>query len=344
MDKFLKKEDQLGVLIQEAAAGLFNRLKVLDVDKLDLPYHCLHYYKSSHSRRLFFSIETSAHLLYRSISMCGKTPSEIILMDYGAGVGTLYLLAKLIGCKKVIYNDHLEDWKKSAQSIANAINIQINEYIVGDIGDCLHRLDENGIKCDLIISRNVVEHIYKLDVFYSCVFRKQPNSIIFSSTTANIKNPAAVLKHILWHRKWEKVYQGKRMVFIQRQSPGMSAERVKALAKSTRGLALSDLENAIDDFRKTGVKPDSSEFRSNTCDPANGVWAEDLLSFEQYRQFIDETRYEVRFEAGFWDTHYRNNFMNFAGRLLNRIISQGGSLSMAVAPFIYVIAVPVSRK
>jgi hypothetical protein len=41
---------------------------------------------------LFFSTETSAHILYRSIMMTGKRIEDITLMDYGAGVGTLFLL------------------------------------------------------------------------------------------------------------------------------------------------------------------------------------------------------------------------------------------------------------
>src|ERR671913_194489 len=99
MDIFLPQKDELSRNIQQNAADLLARLQSLPVESLGLPYHCLEYFRSSHFKRLFFSIETSAHLLYRSIILTGKPVSETVIMDYGAGVGTLYMLAKMIGCK-----------------------------------------------------------------------------------------------------------------------------------------------------------------------------------------------------------------------------------------------------
>jgi hypothetical protein len=340
MDKFLPLDDDLAMIINTAATDLYHRLLKIDVNELGMPGHCLAYFTSSHSKRLFFSTETSAHILYKSVRLTGKTPSDVVIMDYGAGVGTLFLLAKMIGCKKVVYSDHLEDWKLSAGLIAKAIGVSIDHYIVGDIDDCLNTLEKLNIQCDIITSRNVVEHIYKLDVFYSSIYQKQPRAIIFSSTTANKANPAASLKHKMWHRKWEKIYRGKRLVAIERQSPGMAPFRKAKLAKATRGLAADDLANAIDNYRKTGTLPKRVSLGTNTCDPSNGVWAENLLSMTTYRRLINENRYTVSFEPGFWDTHYKQNYVNKAARLLNRIISRGSRIGMMLAPFIYIIARP----
>jgi 2-polyprenyl-3-methyl-5-hydroxy-6-metoxy-1,4-benzoquinol methylase len=340
MDKFLPFEDDAGRMINAAAAELYSRLLKIDANKLGMPEHCLAYFVSSHSKRLFFSTETSAHILYRSIRLTGKPISEIAVMDYGAGVGTLFLLAKMIGCKKVVYSDHLEDWRISAELIANATGITVDHYIVGDIGECLSEIEQLNIHCDIIASRNVVEHIYKLDVFYSSIHSKQPRAIVFSSTTANKSNPAAALKHIMWHRKWEKVFRGKRLVAIERQSPGMALFRKERLAKATRGLAADDLAKAIDDYRKTGRLPKPSSYGTNTCDPANGVWAENLLSLATYRRLIGENRYTISFAPGFWDTHYKQSYVNHAARLLNSIIARGGMVAMMLAPFIYIIARP----
>lgn len=340
MERFLPYDDDLARFINSTAEELYNRLKKVDAGKLGMPEHCFAYFNSSHSKRLFFSTETSAHILYRSIKLTGKAPGELIIMDYGAGVGTLFLLAKMIGCKQVVYSDHLEDWRLSAELIANAIKVRIDHYIVGDIGDCLDRLAKLNIQCNVITSRNVIEHIYKLHGFYSAIYDHQPKAIIFSSTTANKKNPAAAIKHMLWHRKWEKVFHGKRLVAIERQSPGMSLDRKQRLASATRGLALDELKNAIDEFRKSGKLPDPAKFGSNTCDPSNGVWAENLISLTTYRSVIDEKKYTVSFAAGFWDTHYRQNYLNAVARVLNRLISKGGPFAMILAPFIYVIARP----
>lgn len=340
MEKYIEQEDGLAKQIQSAAADLHRRLLQVDADEIGMPEHCLAYFKISHSKRLFFSIQTSAHLLYRSISMTGKMLTDLVVMDYGAGVGTLYLLAKMIGCKKVVYNDHLDDWKTSAELVAKAIGVEIDVYIVGDIADCLDKLEALQIRCDIITSRNVIEHIYKLDVFYKAIRERQPQALIFSSTTANKSNPAAVLKHALWHRKWEKVFREKRMKIIERNSNGLNSEALSRLASATRGMAADELMHAIKNFEVSGTLPDPSVHGSNTCDPQNGVWAEHLLSKEQYRKLIGEDRYEIQFAPGFWDTHYSKTYKNMAGKLLNRLMRQKGETAMKLAPFIYVIAKP----
>jgi 2-polyprenyl-3-methyl-5-hydroxy-6-metoxy-1,4-benzoquinol methylase len=142
-------------------------------------------------------------------------------MDYGAGVGTLYTLAKMIGCKKVIYNDLLEDWKNSARLIAEAIGIQMDEYIVGDIDDTLKVLNQKNIQCDIITSRNVIEHIYKLDTFYHAIASAQPTSWIYSSTTANYYNPATLIQHRRLHLRLEKIYLPEREKMILQKAPSL---------------------------------------------------------------------------------------------------------------------------
>ncbi len=341
MDRFLPQNDSTAKFIAERAEELYHRIRSIDFDSLGMPDHCLQYLKSSHTHRLFFSIETSAHLLYRAISLKGKKISDIVLMDYGAGVGTLFLLAKMIGCRHIIYNDHLADWQKSARLMAEAANIAIDDYIVGDIGECLQILREKGVSCDIITSRNVIEHIYKLEEFYGQLYSMQPDAIIYSSTTANISNPASVIKHRLWHRRWEKVFKGKRLAIILREFPAINQSNAQKLATATRGKAVSELTEAINQFRDDGSLPDPSIFGSNTCDPDNGVWAEHLLSKKQYRQLINTSHYRVTFAPGFWDTHYSKWYMNKAGRMFNAIIARNSGSAVRVAPFIYVVAEPV---
>lgn len=342
MDKFIHYDNEEARLIQNASAELYRRLIGIDADQLGMPEHCLHYYKASHSTRLFFSIETSAHLLYKGIRLADKNIEDLVVMDYGAGVGTLFLLAKLLGCKTVVYNDHLEEWKQSAELVADAVNISIDHYIIGDIDHCAEQLDQLRLKCDIITSRNVIEHIYRLDVFFGVLRQRQPVAIVCSSTTANAKNPGAVFKHKMWHAKWEKVYHGKRVNIIRRFAPEMNDELVKILATSTRGLAARELEHAILNYRNTGNLPDPSIHQSNTCDPETGVWAEHLLGTDEYRKLIGEDYYEVIFEPGFWDSHYPKTYKNTAAEMLNTIIRRS-IVPMRLAPFIYVIAIPKSK-
>ena len=344
MKKFLPQKDDLSRLINQQAADLLHRLKNLPVEELGLPHHVLEYFKSSHYKRLYFSIETSAHLLYRSITIRDKRAQDIVIMDYGAGVGTLYMLAKMIGCKQVIYNDHLDDWKTSAQLIATALGIQVDEYVVGDVEYTLQYLQQKQISCDIITSRNVIEHIYKLDLFFGYIGKYQPEAIVYSSTTANYYNPASNIKHILWHRKWEKIFVKQRMVIIRKRVPSFSEKEIATLGKATRGLAMDELKEAIENYKMAKVLPDPWKHHTNTCDPANGVWFEHLLTFKEYRNFIDQAQYNIQFEPGFWDTHNISSWKNIIGKVLNPVIRIVGSVGILFAPFIYVIVVPRKRS
>ena len=342
MDNFIRPDDPLATLINEKGKELYSHLQVLPVEKLGMPVQCLNYYLKSHHHRLFFSVETSARLLYRSLKKYGKVPEGLVIMDYGAGVGTLYMLAHMIGCR-VVYNDLLEEWKISAQLIAHACGITIDEYIVGDIDATLQILSTKKISCNIITSRNVIEHIYKLEDFYNSIHEQQPQSTVYSSTTANYYNPAALVQHIRWHRKCERRYLKQRAVLIRKRLPEISAADEKKLARATRGLAVQDLDHAIREFTR-GILPVPTKYFTNTCDPSNGVWAEHLLTFKQYREAINEKHFKITFQPGFWDTHYAGSLKSAMGKAFNRIINTGGKKAFRLAPFIYVIAEPLSNK
>lgn len=339
MDQFIRPVDVLSKLINEQATELYHRMEKLPVGKLNMPPGFKDYFLKSHFHRLFFSIETSAQLLYRALKGKLQLLQDIVVMDYGAGVGSLYLLAKMIGCR-VIYNDLLEEWQQSAVVIAEQCGVYLDEYIVGDIRETLEKLSTLKINCDCITSRNVIEHIYRLEDFYAAIHQHQPQAAIYSSTTANYYNPALHVQHIRWHQKCEKKYVRQRREIISQKLPQLPASVMEPLSLATRGLAGRDLDKAVENFANTGKLPDPSHFYTNTCDPENGVWAEQLLTFGQYRSLINETNYQVTFLPGGWDTHYRNNMKNRMTRVFNQLIRLGGQPAFVLAPFLYVVAQP----
>ena len=340
MDRFLPHKDQLGELLETNSAKLFSLMKTIDVEKLGLSPHGIEYFLGSHYKRMFFSIQTSAHLLYNSIQLSKKKVEDVVIMDYGAGIGSLYILAKMIDCRKVIYNDILEEWKQNALLIAKAININVDEYIVGNIEETLQVLKEKGINCDIITSRNVVEHIYKLDAFYKIINDYQPKAIVYSSTTANFNNPAMNLQHILHHRKVEKTYYQQRFDLINSKTALTDKSTIKQLATSTRGYEKSELLQAVNDFIKDGKMPPKHFYYTNTCDMEYGVWAENLLPFKIHKKMVTAGIRECLIKPGFWDTHYAKPWMNKMGKLFNAIIATSTPIGFLLAPFIYIIALP----
>jgi 2-polyprenyl-3-methyl-5-hydroxy-6-metoxy-1,4-benzoquinol methylase len=284
MDHFLKPVDELSTLIEEKAQILYKKLFDLPVRALNLPEMPLNYYLGRHHDRKFFSVQTSAELLYRSIKLKGKPLNELVIMEYGAGMGSLFLLAKMIGCKTLIYNDILPDMAVAAELISKYLEIPVDLFIAGDHNYTIEVLRERGIQCDIILSRNVVEHIYDLDDFYGSMAASQPDALIYFSTTANYHNPAMLWYHKKLHRTSEQQYFQKRKDKIVKAIPGIAPQVADKLALATRGLAMNDLEEAINNFERHERLPDPAIHYTNTCDPDDGVWMEHIIPVAEYKK------------------------------------------------------------
>src|SRR5687767_6673902 len=125
-------------------------------------------------------------------------------MDYGAGLGTLFLLAGLVGFKEVYFNDYFPKWAQFAQTVGRKLGISITNHISGDIDDVINYAKINNVHIDIIASRNVAEHIYNLRDFYTKLYQSNITSLCYATTTANFHNPVMRLKHILYHAKVER--------------------------------------------------------------------------------------------------------------------------------------------
>lgn len=339
MDNFIKPVDDLSALIEQQAQVLYQKLFDLPIQDLNLPDVPLKYYLGRHHDRKFFSVQTAAELLYRSIKLKGKPLEELVIMDYGAGMGSLFLLAKMIGIKKVVYNDILEDMKEAAVIIAQYLKIPIDTFIVGGHRETIAQLQAEKIQCDIILSRNVVEHIYDLNDFYGAMSTGQPNALIYFSTTANYQNPAMLWYHKKLHKRHEKQYAPKRKELIRKELGQLPEPELEMLAVATRGLAMNDFEKAINDYKQRKTIPDPNRFYTNTCDPENGLWSEQIIKVADYKNIIEPKGYKLTVLPAFWDTHYSSALKNIVGKTMNLftgLLGQKGGLTTTA--FIYVIA------
>jgi len=341
MDHFLAQTDELAALINEQAITLMHQLESLPVTALKLPKVPLEYYLGRHQNRKFFSVQTAAELLYRSLKLKNIAVSNATVMDYGGGLGSLFLLAKMIGCKTVIYNDIRADMAEAAQIISNYLKISIDYFIAGDHKQTLSFLKEKDIHCDIILSRNVVEHIYDLKDFYRDMSALQPNALIYFSTTANYHNPGNLWYHRRIHRHFEKEYLSGRKERIKKLLPDIAEDALSRLGAATRGLALQDLENAIENYKISGAMPDPSVHHTNTTDPNTGVWAEHVIPKWEYQDIIRSCGYRLTIIPAFWDTHYKSPFKNVLGKTMNYFTKiLGPKAGLWTTAFIYVIAEP----
>jgi hypothetical protein len=135
---FVQGDDPLAKQINEKASELFAQLQKFDASALPIAGHLRDYFIQHHlGSRLFFSIQNSAHIIYQSVMKTGQSIETISIADYGAGLGTLYLLAGMLPLKRIVYNDYLPDWKETAAAISANLKIEIDGFVTGDIDEVL---------------------------------------------------------------------------------------------------------------------------------------------------------------------------------------------------------------
>jgi hypothetical protein len=167
----------------------------------------------------------------------------------------------------------------------------------------------------------------------------QPNALIYFSTTANYQNPAMLLYHKKLHKRSELKYKETREKRIKEKMPGIADEDLDNVGSATRGLAEADLDKAIEDYRQTGALPDPGKYYTNTCNPENGIWEENILPVADYKRIIESKGYKLTILPAFWDTHYSSFIKNCFGKMMNRITRLlGDKGGLRTTAFIYIIA------
>ncbi len=337
---FINKNDAFANSINAKANELYYNLINLDVEQLNTADLYKDYFSKHHlGRRLFFSLQSSAHIIYHSVNKTGKPVSEITFIDYGAGLGTLFMLAGKIGFKKTAYNDYFPDWHQPAKVLCNALQIKIDHFVEGGIDDVTAHAKSNNLKYDIIASRNVIEHIYSLPHFYKNIFEHNNKAVIFSTTTANFHNPVMRWYHYSIHRKGEKsFYRNQRIKEIQAMYPSISNDKLTELSELTRGKAQKDFTQAVTDFMTGKPVVKDKTLRTNTCDCITGVWNEHLLSKKDYEKIVTLSGFNLQYTPGFWDTNYKSPLMNFAAKIFNNLILLSGNSGKFFSPFVNVVA------
>ena len=339
--KFIAVENETTRLINEKANQLFRKLRELDITGSDVdPYGKIYFQKHHVGKRLFFSLQSSADIIYKSLQITGKPLGDTCIIDYGAGLGTLFLLAGMVGFKAVYYNDYFSNWVINAQIICKKLDIHIEGFIEGDIDEVIAYRNEHNIEFDIVASRNVVEHIYNLRDFYQKLQKSNLTKVCYSTTTANYHNPAMLLKHRWYHNKVEKAtYINQRREYINELKPDITDRDLLTLVQITRGRAFSDFTKAVDLYLDKKKVPPVEFLGSNTVDCKNGVWAENMLTKGNYFNIINTAGFEAAYTAGFWDTHYKYQIQNIFARFLNRVIKIVGKNGIWLSPFVNVVAI-----
>lgn len=336
-------------VFKSAVNSLSERLRSLDIENLSVSAYTIKYFRD-YLRKLDYALESISLLLSEGLTENGKSIKNATLIDHGGGIGFVSLLAAEAGFRNVIYFDIYDVAAADAEKIANAVGIKSVLFTSGDFSDLKERMNQGNLSADVLVSRNVIEHIYDLEEFFSELktLPSEKLSVAFS-TTANKANP---LTNIYTRRiqdkiekkglagTWDKKRDSKeayslvRKKIIKELIPTVSEQDLNKLTQLTRGFIKSDIEKACQNFIATRSMPEPIEDAFNTCDPLTGNWTERLLPVSYYQSLFNKNGFSFRVVAGPYNRNYHSLPLKILSSVMNPLINMFGNRAYFLSPFI----------
>ena len=350
----LPKNPQLIEDIEQAGQRLEKKCKQCDARSLNISdYNKRYFGEMLHDLR--YTIQLRGYILAWALScLPDQDYRKYCFVDYGGGTGILAILAKELGIGTVIYNDVYGVSCHDSQVIAEALGNKADFVAHGDIDDLIQFSNENNLKCDVIASYDVIEHIYRTEVFLKKLHLLNPGAlVVFMSSGANGLNPRQ--KKLLTKGHLEREYHDRKPKWgikpsdcpkahltIRREmiethlsalSQSLDSTRIDELAKNTRGLIEPDIQKYVDDYLKDGMFPFLPDHPTNTCDPFNGNWAERLMDPYQLAEILHQNGFEdARVIPGSYGDFF-HPAKRLVGRTLNVLIYVLKQKGIVFSPF-----------
>ena len=341
-------------MLNESALKLERLLLELDYKNLPISDYAKRYYAFD-LRKLSYMLQSYVFMLLWSQFKLGKDWKEITLLDHGGGIGMLSFLAKIAGIKTVIHQDINPEISEDAKIISEAIKVKIDYFVTGNTSDFVSFVNAKDLKLNVIGSRNVIEHVYDLNLFFHETAQiKTDKLLLFLSTTANERNPLVNIYTKGLQRKYElkgsPVAWGEKAILQENSGlnqrkkiildayPDCDSKFVDEMARLTRGKIKEDILLACSDYFRNGNLPIELSHPSNTCAPDSGSWVEHLLPVSDYKKMIEGNGFTFSQLNGFYNTSYPQAYLNMLTPLLNKAIVVMGKNGISVAPFIALLA------
>jgi hypothetical protein len=280
---------------------------------------------------------------------------KFTFVDYGGGHGVMSLLAKELGIGRVIYNDIYDVSCNDVQLVAQAIDIDITDYVCGDIDELITYLNLQSFNINGIASYDVIEHIYDIEDYLKKLrlLSNQSFSVVFATGGGNIHNPIIRWQNrrlqlqceysdrqkIWGHKERDslKSYFGIRKEIIADYESQFSPQVVERIAKSTRGLMKQDIEKCVDEYKQTGNISYKPRHPTNTCDPLTGNWAEHLMPSEYLVNILRKEGFEVEILNGYWKSSNKA-YGRLLGNAVNLLIKHLGKKGLFLSPYYMIYA------
>jgi len=351
--KFGNYPDNLVLInkLNDAAARLYKRLSELDVNKLDISEYNSRYFGGHvcDEDSLNLNLIKYGYVLVWALSGVKKNYADIVFLDYGGGHGMLSLLAKEIGIGTVVHSDIYPVSCEDAKKIGQALGLEVEHYVPGDIDAVIDYFKVNELQCDVVANYDVIEHIYDINDFLKKIHLLSSSHMnIFFASAANEKNPriAKALKnqHLEFElrdrarRKGRKPTDATRAILdlrkeiIREHSPSLNNNEINQLALLTRGLIKPDIIECVDEYISSQKLPQEIVHPTNTCDPFTGNWFEHLMDPYELAAILNSTGFQTVIMTGYYDSP-SNIVRKTVKTILNLCIRLMGRYGLYFAPY-----------
>ena len=304
-----------------------------DIDYNSLP---ISDYSRNYILRMLPNIDYYLEIYQRSINLMlqrlGKKAEDIVMVDYGGGHGFLSITAKQMGIGEVIYIDHNPQAVDTILAVTARVGISPDIILQGDSKELNQWCKENEVVPDAVLGMDVIEHIYKLEVFFYYLYSINPNLFMLFTTGSTPFNPwvkkrlrRIMMQDELGHGGKPGYFQLRKQ-FILKNYPDLPDLDADVWASDTRGLTYPDILVAVD-AHIPNIRVDNY----NTCDPATGNWTERILSIKRYQRLVNRYHATVEVELGYYNSH-RRGFKRLAAKVANLFIRKTNCRKLA--PFI----------
>lgn len=345
--------------INKAAARINDRLLNVNVSKLGISEYNQRYFRS-YLVNLRSTLQRYSFIIAWSVANTTVPIEKRVFVEYGGGSGILSLLAKELDFGTVIYSDIYDVSCDDAKIIGAEIGNQADYYLVGDIDDITAKLNSRGIRCNSLVSNDVIEHIYDVESFLQKLpqIADEADSVIVMASSANSSNPIVNFQlkkeHYAAEFKDRKEYFGRkkrdslesyykiRKRIIQNNIVHANREAIKELTERTRGMIERDIIQVVTNYSKNKTLPPRPRHPTNTCDPYTGNWAENLMDLCRLRSQLASAGFDARIIAGYFSNFY--GVRNVLPKL-NWVINRLGKYGIHIAPFFVLLGkTPVGPK
>ena len=317
-----------------ATTAVYHKIAALNFEQLAISD-----YNKAYIRRitpaLLYYLEIYVSCFQQGLAKGGKAPEELTLIDYGGGNGFLSMLAKQIGIRKVIYIDLNKQSVETIKILRQEIGIGPDIILHGSSSKLTEWCEKEGIRPDLLIATDVIEHIYNLSVFFSDLTKINDQMQMVFTTASTPYNPLVVCRLHRFMRGCETGrlkkpnYYTKRLRYIKKAFPQLGKTNTKRWAVRTRGLIYEDIYKAIENNERPLLLD-----AYNTCDPETGNWAERILSLWDYKDIVRPYHYSVSIQKGFYNTVRTKQWETVISIVCNQLINYSGQAGFFLAPFI----------